>query len=65
MKNQGNIYSADLSMGFGAALVQNPAAMQYFSTLDERRQREIIKATKFIESKREMKNFVANLVGFN
>lgn len=65
MKNQNNFYNRELPMGFGSALMQNSAAMQYFTALDEQRQREIIKATQFIESKQEMKNFVANLAGFN
>ena len=64
MKDQSNIYS-ELPMGFGAALMQNSGAMQYFTGLDERRQREIIDATHFIESKQEMKNFVANLASFS
>lgn len=64
MKKENNIYS-ELPMGFGAALMRNSAAMQYFTGLDERKQREILEATHFIESKQEMKNFVANLASFN
>lgn len=63
MKNNGHVYN-ELPMGFGAALMRNSAAMQYFNDLDERKQREIIEATRFIESKQEMKNFVSNLAGF-
>ena len=65
VKKQNNIYSTELPMGFGAALMQNSGAMQYFTGLDERRQREILEATHFIESKQEMKNFVANLASFS
>lgn len=61
---QNHIYNNDLPMGFGSALMQNSGAMQYFTGLDERHQREIIEATRYIESKQEMKNFVANLAGF-
>ena len=64
MKNSNHIYS-DLPMGFGAALMQNSGAMKYFTGIDEHRQREILEATHFIESKQEMKNFVANLASFN
>ncbi|MDD6188950.1 MAG: hypothetical protein PUB32_05155 [Clostridiales bacterium] len=63
MSKQNNVYN-ELPMGFGAALMQNYGAMQYFTGLDERRQREILEATHFIESKQEMKNFVANLASF-
>ena len=63
MKYTGHAYN-ELPMGFGAALMRNSAAMQYFNGLDERKQREIIDATRYIESKQEMKNFVSNLAGF-
>lgn len=57
-------YFADLPMGFGAALLGNSAAMNYFTGLDARRQREILEASRQIESKGEMKAFVANLASF-
>ena len=63
MKNNNHVYS-ELPMGFGAALMRNSAAMQYFTNLNESKQKEIIEATRYIESKQEMKNFVSNLAGF-
>ncbi len=57
----GDVYSGELPMGFGTALAKNAGALQYFNSLDQRRQNEILEATHFIESKQEMKNFVANL----
>lgn len=64
MKSSHNTFS-DLPMGFGAALMQNANAMNYFTSLNDRRQKEIIEATHFIETKQEMKSFVANLASFN
>ena len=62
--NMRSDYFADLPMGFGAALLGNSAAMKTFTGLDARRQREILEASREIESKAEMKAFVANLASF-
>ena len=54
---------ADLPMGFGMALVQDPGAMAYFSDLSPDRQRQIIDQTHTIQSKGEMQSFVRHLTG--
>lgn len=51
----------ELPMGFSFALAQNQEAMEYFSSLPESAQREIINQTHNIGSKRQMREFVAGL----
>ena len=63
LKNSHDVMS-ELPMGFGMALVHNSGAMNYFTGLDEKKQKEILETAYSIESKQEMKNFVANLASF-
>lgn len=52
----------DLPLGFGMALAQNQSAMAYFSALPAEEKQIVIDKTHSINSKREMKNYVDNLV---
>ena len=63
IENSHDIMS-ELPMGFGMALIHNSNAMNYFTGLDEKKQKEILETAHFIESKQEMKSFVANLASF-
>lgn len=58
-----NFHSSDISgtlpTGFGAALMQNPAAREAFIRLPELQQLEIINGTQLIRSKEEMRKYVS------
>ena len=51
----------DVPLGFGFALVQNPAAMKYFSALSEEKQSEILQQARSVSSRDEMQSLVASL----
>lgn len=51
----------DLPLGFSMALAQQPEAMQKFSNMNESQKAEILSEIHNINSKSEMKAFVANL----
>lgn len=51
----------DLPMGFGMALLQDPAAQAYFISLPRAQQQAILNQTHAIQSRREMKAFVHGL----
>lgn len=51
--------SGTLPTGFGAALMQNPAAREAFIRLPEVAQLEIINGTQMIRSKEEMRKYVS------
>lgn len=55
---------AELPMGLGMALSQNPGAMAYFTGLPPERQRDVIEHTHSIRSKGEMQAFVRQLAGY-
>ncbi len=57
-----HIHFTELPLGLGMALTQNTKAMQKFSAMDEKKQREIISYTKNIQSKEQMREFV-NRIG--
>jgi len=50
----------EVPIGLGMALAKNPAAMQYFSSLDAESQRQIIEQTHSVRSKEEMDAFVSS-----
>ena len=50
--------STEIPMGLGMAMAQNRNAMNYFASLTEHQQRQIIETTHQIRSKHEMQNFV-------
>lgn len=47
--------------GFGFALMENPRAMQYFFSLDDERQRSLMRTIAEIESPEEMRGFLAGI----
>ncbi len=51
-------YGADIPMGLGMALLQNPTAYNCFSALTEKQQKTVINGTKNINSKEEMQIYV-------
>jgi uncharacterized protein YdeI (YjbR/CyaY-like superfamily) len=51
----------EIPMGLGMALAQNPNAMRYFSALPAGERQRIIDRAHGIESKEEMRSFVASL----
>lgn len=48
-------------LGFGMALAQNSAAMDYFSSLSENERASIITGTHNIRSKKDMQNYVQQI----
>ena len=50
---------SELPLGFGMALAQHEKAMQKFSNLSKPEKEEVIRRTKSITSKNEMKAFVS------
>lgn len=55
----------DIPMGFGAALMQNPAALEWFSALSTPAQQAIVERTHSIRSKEEMRAFVGQIAQEN
>jgi len=56
-----NIYSTDIPMGLGMALMQNRQAMDYFSSLSDEGKQQVIDHTHTIGSKEEMQSYVDSL----
>ena len=52
-----------LPLGFGMALAQNEAAMKTFESFSEAEKEAIVQRTHQVNSKREMRSFVASLAG--
>lgn len=52
------IFTDDMPLGLGMALMQNPSALDRFSALNENEKRELIGSTHSIRSKEEMRAFV-------
>ncbi len=48
-------------IGFGMALAQNTAAMNYYAHLDEAKKREVLNKAHNVRSEMEMYTLVANL----
>ena len=55
----------EMPIGFGMALAMNPEAMQKFSSLPENKKQEIINGTHSVSSKKEMQQYVENLLSMN
>lgn len=51
----------DLPLGFGMALAQNETAMKQFEALTNEQKEAVVNKTRKINSKNEMKCFVASL----
>ena len=57
------IFTAEMPLGLGMALMQNPSALDRFSALNEEEKRELIGSTHGIRSKEEMRAFVEQFAG--
>lgn len=55
---------SDIPLGLGMALMQNSDAFFFFSALDAQQQQKIIDGTKGIKSRRQMKDYVAQIPMF-
>ncbi len=51
----------EMPVGFAMALAQNPEAMQKFTMLSEEKKTEIINGTHYVNSSREMHEYVNKL----
>ena len=56
---------SEIPMGLGMALMQNKAAMDYYSALTDEFKQRIIDHTHMIRSKEEMQAFVESLGRIN
>jgi len=61
--NKNKIYASDMPMGLDQALSKNEAARNYFYSLTEAKQKQIIDRTHTISCKEEMQSFADSLVG--
>lgn len=52
---------SNIPLGLGMALMQNPDAYTVFAALEEEKQQRIIDGTKTIESRDEMRDYVAGI----
>lgn len=52
----------EMPLGFAMALAMNPEAMQKFAALGEEQKQAIIAGTHMVNSKEEMRQYVASLV---
>ena len=57
------IFTDEMPLGMGMALIQNPSAFDRFSALNEEEKRELIGSTHGIRSKEEMRAFVEQFAG--
>lgn len=57
-----NVNGPHMPMGLGMALAENLEAMNYFSSLSAEQQQQIIDHTHSIQSKQEMRQYVASFV---
>ena len=56
------IYATDMPMGLDIALAKNERARDYFFSLTQQQQQQIIDHTHVISSKEEMQRYVDSLV---
>lgn len=61
MDDKNLVNGRGVPMGLGMALAQDLNAMNYFASLGESGQRQIIEQTHGIRSKEEMRQFVSNI----
>ena len=61
--SRNKIYATDMPMGLDIALAKNNRAFEYFHSLPEAAQKQIIDNTHGIGSKEEMQLYVDSLVG--
>ena len=60
--DKNKIYATDMPMGLNIALAQDEKAHEYFYSLSESAQKQIIDHTHTIDSKEEMQAYVSSLV---
>lgn len=54
--------SFEMPVGLGMALAMNPDAMEKFSSLTESQKMEIVNGTHRIRSRKEMQQYVSNII---
>lgn len=54
--------SFEMPVGLGMALAMNPEAMHKFSSLTEKQKWEVVSGTHAVGSKKEMKQYVENMM---
>ena len=54
--------SFEMPVGLGMALAMNPKAMEIFSSLTEQQKLEIVNGTHAIKSRKEMQQYVRNII---
>ena len=59
------VFTAEMPLGLGMALMQNPSALDRFSALNEDEKQELIADTHGIRSGEEMRAFVEQFAGGN
>lgn len=52
----------EMPVGLGMALAQNPEAMQKFSSLTDKQKWEVVSGTHAVESRKEMQQYVQNII---
>lgn len=52
----------EMPVGLGMALAMNPEAMQKLSSLTEKQKKEVINRTHAIASRKEMQQYVQNII---
>lgn len=62
MKDRNLMDGIEMPLGLGMALAQNVNAMNYFASLPDQKQQEIINRTHSIQSKQEMRKLVDNMM---
>lgn len=58
----GTMEKTEMPVGLGMALAMNPEAMQKFSALTEKQKKEVINGTHAIASRKEMQQYVQNII---
>ena len=62
MKDHNLVDGIEMPLGLGMALAQDVNAMDYFASLPDQKQQEIISRTHSVQSKQEMHQLVRNMM---
>lgn len=62
MKDHNLAEGIEMPLGLGMALAQDVNAMDYFASLPDQKQQEIISRTHSIQSKQEMRELVRDMM---
>lgn len=62
MKDHNLVDGIEMPLGLGMALAQDVNAMDYFASLPDQKQQEIISRTHSIQSKQEMHQLVSDMM---